>query len=570
MVRWSHPLLSEILDALKSPRASKDSTSNCNAHPRQTSHQQFARTDAEAPGRPKAMKKFRYKPLDHSQPSIRLVRFLPELSEAGFIQCEISHATTHAYYACLSYVWDYPRRCTPSQGKSTHLRSITINGLFSQVRENLFNFLCTARLHPIGARGTLDPAALWIDALCIDQSNPLERNHQVRQMGEIYSHAHCVHAWLGQAPLSTLVKIGMEHGRDRSQQFEELLESTVATMQENNGFVETIEPSSNQTLDISESLFQLLLYNPYWERAWVVQEMILAKELVFWLHGMQMDPKLLRKVASKLLTSPPIDWLVMSPDRANFHYLDYHCGIPKGKQRLGIKHIVTLLDQFPNKKCSDNRDRVFSLLSLIESEDTLTEVDYNVPLEQLAYQVLYYSPGPICVCSAVVVSRSLNLQRRRRYRSWKHALDGPWIEFDVETSRFSPWAVNPESRNHGLSDTCGALVAEYYHFSVTEANDSFQIQRKVSKGGFYSTMTSVRIALVGLGDLIPHPVRLCGKARSLTGNKLSHVRLGWGRNHQRHQIILDKVRRRSVSRAVIGDSAGPLDDNGRGRVPGTI
>jgi hypothetical protein len=38
---------------------------------------------------------------------------------------------------------------------------------------------------------------LWIDALCIDQENVIERNHQVQQMGEIFSRASNVLAWLG-------------------------------------------------------------------------------------------------------------------------------------------------------------------------------------------------------------------------------------------------------------------------------------------------------------------------------------------------------------------------------------
>ncbi|KAK8081158.1 hypothetical protein PG997_008976 [Apiospora hydei] len=38
---------------------------------------------------------------------------------------------------------------------------------------------------------------MWIDALCIDQSNPEERGHQVAHMAHIYSRARKVVAWLG-------------------------------------------------------------------------------------------------------------------------------------------------------------------------------------------------------------------------------------------------------------------------------------------------------------------------------------------------------------------------------------
>lgn len=38
---------------------------------------------------------------------------------------------------------------------------------------------------------------LWIDSLCIDQSNGIERNHQVSHMGRIYRNAQRVLVWLG-------------------------------------------------------------------------------------------------------------------------------------------------------------------------------------------------------------------------------------------------------------------------------------------------------------------------------------------------------------------------------------
>jgi len=38
---------------------------------------------------------------------------------------------------------------------------------------------------------------IWIDALCIDQQNNSERNHQVRVMGKIYEMAVEVLVWLG-------------------------------------------------------------------------------------------------------------------------------------------------------------------------------------------------------------------------------------------------------------------------------------------------------------------------------------------------------------------------------------
>ena len=48
------------------------------------------------------------------------------------------------------------------------------------IRENLWWFLHHMRLRS-------QWKLFWIDALCIDQSNILERNHQVNSMRQIYS-----------------------------------------------------------------------------------------------------------------------------------------------------------------------------------------------------------------------------------------------------------------------------------------------------------------------------------------------------------------------------------------------
>jgi hypothetical protein len=40
---------------------------------------------------------------------------------------------------------------------------------------------------------------LWIDALCIDQSDAQERTHQVEIMSEIFGRADSVISWLGPA-----------------------------------------------------------------------------------------------------------------------------------------------------------------------------------------------------------------------------------------------------------------------------------------------------------------------------------------------------------------------------------
>jgi hypothetical protein len=101
-------------------------------------------------------------------------------------------------YICLSYTW----------GDPVDERAIEINGKVLKVRENLWRFLHVASKQ-------FSNLYLWIDALCkfgisikklglfrseltpfprigIDQTNTTERNHQVQQMGNIYTRADSV------------------------------------------------------------------------------------------------------------------------------------------------------------------------------------------------------------------------------------------------------------------------------------------------------------------------------------------------------------------------------------------
>jgi hypothetical protein len=71
---------------------------------------------------------------------------------------------------------------------------IILNGSIFPITYNLEQALRSLRDGNGGSARTL-----WVDAICIHQSNISERNHQVAQMPEIYSGATRVNFWSGQA-----------------------------------------------------------------------------------------------------------------------------------------------------------------------------------------------------------------------------------------------------------------------------------------------------------------------------------------------------------------------------------
>ncbi|KAM5343258.1 hypothetical protein ACJ41O_014224 [Fusarium nematophilum] len=86
-------------------------------------------------------------------------------------------------YETISYVW----------GDQSVTRPITCGGSAKQVTESLYLALSRLRL-PDRVR------TLWIDQLCIDQSNELEKSRQVSVMSDIYSKSSHGLIWLGELP----------------------------------------------------------------------------------------------------------------------------------------------------------------------------------------------------------------------------------------------------------------------------------------------------------------------------------------------------------------------------------
>jgi hypothetical protein len=122
-----------------------------------------------------------YKLLDASD-SIRLLVLKPLSDEEVVLQAEIIHVrlADDPHYEALSYVWG-----EPVFPHVLHLEDGTLN-----ITEHLAAALRQLRLHN-------KPRTLWIDAICINQTDDEEKDQQVKIMSQIYKKSCRVLAWLG-------------------------------------------------------------------------------------------------------------------------------------------------------------------------------------------------------------------------------------------------------------------------------------------------------------------------------------------------------------------------------------
>lgn len=123
-----------------------------------------------------------WRPFEYSElppGHIRLIRFKPSPFYApGGVAFDliIVSLEKHPPYDALSYRWEGANE------------KVNCGGGTLVVSAN-----CKSALRQINKENKL----LWVDAICINQRDGLEKNHQVALMSRIYSEAKCTIAWLG-------------------------------------------------------------------------------------------------------------------------------------------------------------------------------------------------------------------------------------------------------------------------------------------------------------------------------------------------------------------------------------
>lgn len=131
---------------------------------------------------------FKHAPLQ-SPRSFRILSLLPSKDFDSVVRCEIKEYSLddHVKYEALSYAW----------GDSVPGHTILVGSKALSITPNCLEAM--RYLRPRRGRGGRE---IWIDAVCIDQESS-EKNHQVKLMGEIYSKAANVLAWMGPSDATT-------------------------------------------------------------------------------------------------------------------------------------------------------------------------------------------------------------------------------------------------------------------------------------------------------------------------------------------------------------------------------
>jgi len=312
---------------------------------------------------------FKHELLDTTRQQIRLISITPEPS--GQINCQLVHAYLEDEkspdYRAVSYEWGLP----------TPLRSVKVNGRSLEVRQNLYAFLEAFRARLLRYQGNSTYEAetqwLWIDQICIDQAVISERNHQVKMMSKIYSRAIYVYVWLGpsQAQVEeamTVLKSGLRR------YFEDRTIETSSKKRKRHRTHETDGECStgNKPCPRSSSLpivaLRCFFENTYWQRLWIVQEIMLARYIRILCGDTLLSWDELRRFCVSGKSQLPA--IAQGCISLQMIWLAEHALSAK------VYTYTNLLATFSKSQCHDQKDKVYGLQGLIPPRMRVT-VDYS-------------------------------------------------------------------------------------------------------------------------------------------------------------------------------------------------
>ncbi|KAK6856154.1 HET-domain-containing protein [Apiospora arundinis] len=309
-----------------------------------------------------------YKSLDESKQEFRTVTVAAGRFEDP-ITCELEVASLldKKPFEALSYAW----------GDNQPSWKVFINGTRHEVSQNLDSALRHLRYKD-------RPRVLWVDALCINQTDIEERNSQVKQMGTIYKMSSQVLAWLGPE----------YNNSDMAFDFFETMPGDPEMHWDPTKYPEIEEVYTLRHTIAVNDLFD----RSWWHRVWTVQESVLCPKLRFVCGARQLPAEEAFRLGEcyfkHLYTCCQDIWYTRFKSTAGQPGLGDVCtALAKLEEMRVTTHryrFGQILSKFMSRHCSDPHDKVYALLGFADqNEASLINPDYAKPVAKLYEEVAF-------------------------------------------------------------------------------------------------------------------------------------------------------------------------------------
>lgn len=321
-------------------RKNEDDVIAANSSP--TDHTGFASASDE-------LQPYTFRPLE-SADTVRLLCLYPSEIRStplsGFLvhvsrDAELTRPTAYSKYAAVSYAWG-------AADFSHHLLlrdDVFHLGQCVSITPEVANMLTELR-KPYKLRH------LWIDAICLDQHNDVEKSQQIPLMGEIYSQACKVIFWLG-----------MESDGEVGKLFT-YFRHLVLRPERCRGTAEI--DNIHEARQHLHQFFQ----RPWFFRRWILQEMICARHGALQCGSHTLPWSLFRVACSTIRTI-----------EALFDPTNYGIAIINAISQEE-RNLSSLLWRFHQSACSDEKDRIAALYGLLP-RDMQEPLNYQMPYQEM-------------------------------------------------------------------------------------------------------------------------------------------------------------------------------------------
>lgn len=216
---------------------------------------------------------------------------------------------------------------------------------------------------------------LWIDQTCVNQADIHERASQVNIMGKIYEGAQNVVMWLGEDPFSE-ASIAMQFIQEIRGRTDRLFPQYTACTDMN-----LLQDDLPQRQSPKWQAFRRLISLPYWERMWIVQEVVLSSSAITLWGDCEIGWDDILQVMRWAYQSDSLHQRSPLVDRENLsRFLSLY---------FGKASLWRLLHMTQERKATDERDRVFALLGLCEDEDIVADYTKS-PFQVFRDTALYF------------------------------------------------------------------------------------------------------------------------------------------------------------------------------------
>ena len=275
---------------------------------------------------------YAYKALRNPR-DVRLIRIQPAERHENVV-CDIVHGNLDDFpqYEALSYTWGDPTTgCKITCQKPTSTLAITSN--------------CESALKRLRRRDT--SRTIWIDAVCIDQTNLQERSDQVQLMWAIYAQAS-----------KTVVYLGDESSDSRIAM--DFVAADYKTLTSTHESRPSIGLDSGDRTSSQQTAIENLLRRPWFERVWILQEVHFASKVEVLCGDRSVPWEALVLTATYLKTtleeSRTASAIQSIPNVINIREK------PKADQSPGL---LQRLHNTRHCKSSDPRDKIYAILNMV-------------------------------------------------------------------------------------------------------------------------------------------------------------------------------------------------------------